>query len=256
MISSYADITYYLRRLGDLHPDIKEVVVGDSEQIMSQDRSKLDYPCLWIETPKVTYTLGSHNKSSYSWNITVLINTPVDDWVGQQHILHRCLNIVDDLLAKINQDAEDGHLYTVGSQASADAILGYGHDYDFGWRFSLQLGRLMPSCPGACSFAADASAHLLPEFSYTNNNLGDFTDIFITDLSTLEDVTATEWKLQKDGGTISTLSTPPNDIGQGEYLMITLKKVAGGVTYYASLFVTNTQTCASSVPYIIDKKYC
>ena len=256
MISTLAELNAYLFNIGEQHPDINEVIIGDSEQILAIDRSKINYPCLWIETPSVNWHFGNNPDRNYQLFFVVLENTAIDNWAHQQHILDRCLTITEHILAIFQSDHEVGNIRLDRPSADSSPILGYGHDNDYGWRTQLSVKGLLSSCPAACHAVGDCAPYELAAFSYSNNNTGDFTDLSIIDNSSVQNPTAVEWLWQVDNATPVTSPIPPTNIGAGNYLYLQLKITKGNCTRYASIYLLNNQLCATSTPSIINKNYC
>lgn len=256
--TSYAELTTYLERLGTLHPLVKQVVIGDSEQILSLDRNILQYPVLWIETPDVDWSFDDNPNRYYNLSFVVLINAQVDTWQHQQYILHKTLQITEQLLAKMRDDADANLIQLRKGTAKSSPILGYGHDHDYGWRTSLRVRAYMDSCASDCLWQDVCPVGAMPRFTWTNNILGDFTDIIFQDASLPADESwLTSWSWQVDEGpvTIDKDPPPPNQ-GPGNYMFVTLTITLGDCVLTASALLFADQQCGTSVPYLLDKNHC
>jgi len=250
MLYTIADIEEYFRQLAANHVGIKDVVIGDSEEVLSVDRSRLNYPLLWLETPDVNWNLRSPMRREYSIAFVVLINAQTDNWKLQRYILHQTLEITQSLLARISEDASMGW-FKIPANAKSDPILGYGHDHDYGWRTSFSIETPMNACadcqllsPGAWAF-----------FTWQNNTPGGFTNLIIQDESDLGELTwTTTWRWQIDAGTVQTSSNlPPENLGSGAYIIIWKTMVSGSITRIASAFIVAEERCGASVPYLIEQ---
>ncbi len=253
--TTLGELDAYFKRLVDSHPNINSVVIGDSEQILSIDRSKIEYPCLWVETPNVDWHLKDNPKRYYSFGFVVLANVPADRWLAQRYALHTTLEITEQLLTKIKDDSDENLIFIEQGTATSYPVLGYGHDHDFGWRTTMRIRASMAPCADSCVWTDVCPVGSLVRFKWENNNLGDFSDIVFTDTSlpTTESWTFL-WTWQIDGGTINTSATPP-PINQaaGNYMYVTMKITSGSCVLIASALVLNNQGCGESVPYLIDK---
>jgi len=256
-MKTLADIQAYFRNLADISPDINEFIVGDSEQILSIDRSAIQYPVLWLETPSVTWSFSAVGQRQYQFFFVVLINTTTDSWQHQQYILHRALEISGWLLEKLRADHHDGVL-KIAFDASSDPILAYGHDNDFGWR--TRVGIMSPIGPCADWCATDpCPAGARAAFTWSNETAGSFSNLVIEDTSNYGEATgwATAWSWQVDGGAVNTSSSPPGpDVGAGDYILITLTITLGDCTRQSSaLILSNAVACGASVPSILKNEY-
>lgn len=255
--TSFAEMMGYLARLGELHPRIKSVIVGNSAQIITLDRSTLKYPVLWIETPEVSWDLGVHPKRFYNIHFLVLYNTQVDTWTHEQHVLHNALEITEDLLVKIRQDAEENLLVLKDGRASSQPVLGYGHDHDYGYRTSIRPQAYMKSCAPPCVWVDACPLGSLARFTWANDNLGGFTNITFTDASLPANENWTvlwTWEVDDNGMSMDE-NPPPANLGEGHYLYVTLTLTLGDCTLYASKLIYADNPCGESVPAIIEKKY-
>lgn len=256
--TTLAELQTYFRQLGDRHPGINQVVIGDSEEILSVDRSKLNYPVLWIETPRVSWEFLDNPRRYYSLVFVVLENSPTDAWQHQQYLLDKTLTITEQLLAKMRDDMNDQLIFVDMATAQSDAILGYGHDHDYGWRTSFRVRSYMDSCASTCLWETACPVGALARFNWVNNNPGDFTDIDFTDSSLPADAAwLTAWSWQVDNGPVTVdKDPPPPNQGTGNYMYVTLTLTLGDCVLQASAIILAAQPCGDSVPYIIDKSYC
>ena len=256
--TTLAELDTYIRRLGDVHPEIKSVVIGDSEEILSLDRSKIEYPVLWVETPKVDWRFADNPLRYYDVAFVVMMNSPTDARNHQRYILDKTLTITEQILAKIRNDADENLIIVDNGSATSNPILGYGHDHDFGWRTTLRIRASMNSCAPSCLWPDVCPVGSLARFTWTNNQLGDFTNIVFDDASLPSDeawVTLWTWQVG-DGPIMEDKDPPPPNQGAGNYMFVTLTITLGDCVLTASALVYNNIQCGNSVPYLIDKTYC
>jgi len=255
--TTLAELQTYLRHLGDTHPGIKEVIIGDSEQVLSLDRSKMEYPLLWIETPRVSWTFQDNPRRHYDLHFVVLINTPVDNWQHQQYILHRALLITEQILVKIRDDHDEDLVFVEGRQAVSDAVLGYGHDHDYGYRTSLRIKSHMASCASSCYWPDPCPVGAMARFRWTNGVVGELSDVLFEDTSLPSDEAwTTLWTWQVDSGEVNQSSDPPPRNLGGNYAFVTLTITLGECSLTASALVLPEPACGESVPYLLDQNYC
>lgn len=257
MLSTLAEIQQYFKNIADQHPDIKGVVVGDSEQISSVDRSKLDYPVLWLETPTVSWKMGQNARRNYDFYFVVLWNSSTDNWDHQQYILNQTLIITEQILSKIREDFADEILMLSSNSAASDPILGYGHDHDYGWRTRISIDGYMITCAPTCKFPTACQPGKMASFTWQNNNVGSFTDLIVTDTSTFVPGQDAQWTWQiDDADPVESTTPPPANLGEGDFILITLKLIDDKCIREASAVFSNKGNCGSSVPYIVLKEYC
>jgi hypothetical protein len=250
MLYTLADIEEYFRLIGTAHPGIQQVVIGDSEEVLSVDRSTLNYPLLWLETPDVTWSLRNMQRE-YSIAFVVLVNAQTDNWQRQRYILNQSLQITESLLARMAEDANVGQLFSAITSAQSDPILGYGHDHDFGWRTTLRMEVPMNACADCALPATLGWAY----FTWENASPGNFNVMTLADESRLDELTwATAWSWQVDGAEITTSSEMPDgQFGAGKYLKLWKIMTSGSITRIASAFIEVQERCGESVPYLIEE---
>ena len=136
---TYETFTQYLHDLGASHVDIQDVVMGDYEDIISKERTTLRYPCLWIETPSVSYE-GDEDalREIYEGSLVVLQNGSNMDIDIQKANLNQTFLIARDILFRFC--LRDNLMPIRG--ARLDAIATLGNDNDQGWRFGFRLDML------------------------------------------------------------------------------------------------------------------
>ncbi|MEL6142072.1 MAG: hypothetical protein AAFU67_10680 [Bacteroidota bacterium] len=258
IIQSLAEHDHYFRNLGNIHPAIKDVVIGDSERILSHDRSKLNYPTLWVETPNVKWRLKSPDHAYLSGFFVVLINTQVDNEQRERYVLDQSLNITNDIIATLRDDAYNDLINADADSFSSKPILGYGTDNDFGWRTSYMIGFPIGQCPDYCRANVECPPGAVARFDWENRQDGDFTDLVITPSiypslfdhpwSTIEYIT------QVENEAPVTSTDPPTNLGTGSYLRVILRVSDGKCTIEASAYISNDAGCGSSVPFILNPK--
>jgi len=188
IIHGTADIEAYFERLADNHPDIMDFVVGDSEHILSRDRSSLEYPCLWLESPNVNWDFGTKRSMDYEFSISILENVPDDAWRREQYLKHKLLLITGHILHQINQDAEAGIILLTGKRAKSMFLPRMGNDNSILWRTDLVFSTPLSWCAPTCKLPDACPAGTLAMFKWENSITGGFTGLSVTNLSKPGDV--------------------------------------------------------------------
>lgn len=258
VVGSLAELEAYFENLSETHPDIKDFLVGDSDKILSMDRSRLNYPCLWLETPEVDWTFGNQRQRNYKVAFLILWNTPTDDWEKERLVKSKTLDITDQILRWIQEDKENDIVLFDVLNSKSMPVFGFGHDNDLGWRTEISLMSPIGWCAPTCKRVDACPVGTLAKFSWENNVAGYFTDLSISNLSLPEETSWTwEWTWQIDDNPEQmSVSEVPAITGSGNNILITLKITSGECERYASAFFNNAKNCGESVPYKLQKKNC
>jgi len=258
IVKSYAELTEYFRRIAEDHPDINYFIVGDDDKILSQDRSFLKYPVLWLEKPDVNWTMINDLRRSYTVSFVVLENAAIDDWAKEDRIYSELLNITGQILQWIEEDKQAGIIDVDLANVNSNPINTYGHDNDNGWRTTIRVIGKEGQCAPACKRQNVCPVGTLAKFSWDNANAGDFTALTITN-ETLpsEEPWSWEWTYSIDGGPAeTTTSAVPTISKAGNNIYLQLKITSGDCIRYASAKFGNKLNCGESNPFVMDQKYC
>jgi hypothetical protein len=257
MLRTLADLNQYFRNLVEASTDLKSIVVGDSEEILSLDRDSLDYPVLWLETPTVNWSLSQVAERTYTFFFVILINAKPENWKHQEYIMHRTLELTNRVLSQIRSDHLEDVL-KMDVRAQSDPILGYGHDHDYGWRTRLSLMMPMTKCQ-PCEFPSHCPVGAWAAFEWHNNVNGDFSNLVLTDRSNYAELSGWSvtwhWKIDNQNPQ-SSAATPGPDLGPGSFMLIWLELQRDKCTLIASAYVTSNISCGESVPYLLSIEYC
>lgn len=241
----------YWRDMAAAHPELADFVVGDSEAILSRDRSSLQYPCLWLETPEVSWrTEQGRAVRTYALAWAVLWNRRIEDPAAEQWVLDKTLEITGELLARLADDIEEVRLPGVTwPQHAADTmpIQGYGVDNDHGWRTTLRLDAPATPCPPCSALWGGSSPALQASFEWTNMGTGNNFDISVLPISPSAGAWQYSWSY-KLGSANTVDAEPVGAIGAGSVLFITLMATLGSITLLASAIVPPGRACGGSVP--------
>lgn len=243
----------YFRALAAAHPDVHDYVLGDSEAILSRDRSHLRYPLLWLETPEVQWAYRPAPASRrYTLSFVVLMHSAMDVPEREQYALHRTLEITHELLAQLSQDIADGEaamgLVSWGGPAASMPVLGYGVDNDHGWRTTIELSAPALNCVDCPGLLAGAPAPALQlAFTVANTGTAPAFHVAVTVQPPSADVWTYNWVWYIDGGPMQ-LTAPSGAIGVGAVLYIALTATRGSTMLYASAIVPAGRPCVASVP--------
>ena len=258
IVRTYAELTEYFRRIAEDHPDINYFIVGDDDKILSLDRSKIDYPVLWLEKPDVNWSMVNDLRRSYNVSFVVLENAAIDDWEKEDKIYNNLLNITGNILQWMQEDKQENIIDVDLVNVNSNPVNTYGHDNDNGWRTTIRIKGKEGQCAPACKRQNVCPVGTLAKFSWDNATAGGFAALTIANL-TLPSAEAWtwEWTWSIDGGPAETsTSATPTISGAGENIYIRLKITSGDCERYASAKFNNKLNCGESNPFVMDKKYC
>lgn len=257
IVGSLAELETYFHGLQESHAELKYFVAGDSHKITTVDRSSVEYPLLWMETPEVDWTLSDKYQRVYRVAFIVLGNVPPDNWRRERLVKSLLLDIVSTLLRWIQQDKEAGLLDYESLSARSQPVFPWGHDNEIGWRTELDFRVPISYCPEPCKQQSFCPAGTLAKFSWDNSMEGDFTNLAIVNLTTPDEDWEFEWTwyINDQPPETSTDETPVVNAA-GDYILMILKITLDDCTKYASAFFTNTVNCGQSVPFLLSKSDC
>ena len=259
IVNTYSEYMAYFRSIADAHPDIKTFVSGDSDRILSMDRSSLEYPVLWVESPDINWNVYEGIvKQAFRGAFVVLKNAQIDYWQQEDFAMDICGKITSDIIKKISEDANEGYI-TIGDSKGfrSDPIKTYAHDNDHGFRTEVNIETNDGYCVDEFKDQSLCPLGTLIKFQYENAVAGDFSSLTITNQSLPEDNSFTyEWTWQFDEGSEQTSTDiSPTITGSGNYLLVKLKATQGACVRYASIFINNSKNGGISVPYLLESKY-
>jgi hypothetical protein len=135
----YRDVINYFKGIADNHILINYFQYGDYGKILGDERQKISYPCLWVESPEMKFR-GDKDNHWRVWNIAFVIlmeSNPnavtVPDKYEQN--IDTTEQIVYDILSKMMLDYPRMDMTSI----SIDIIYSKNSDHDQGWRVELDL---------------------------------------------------------------------------------------------------------------------
>jgi hypothetical protein len=133
---TYSSFITYIKALGAAHKSIKTVIHADYEDILTRERTGIEYPVLWIETPTVRYA-GDNDavREIYEGAIIILKNTNDNDPVEVEQNLKDTFAIARDFLFRMA--LYDNKMSITNKRLEAIATL--GNDNDQGWRLAFEM---------------------------------------------------------------------------------------------------------------------
>ena len=145
--AQFSDFVGYFRKLASEHTAIKSFVHGASERIISQTRSELSYPCLWLETPSLK--IAASDADIQGWRTSAFVvftNSPADDYDEQDALWQQTEQIVLDILARIKRESRSLQFKIDLNSVQIDPIHTLFVDNDYGWRVEFQTDKSLDFC--------------------------------------------------------------------------------------------------------------
>lgn len=249
----------YFRALGDYHPGIQYVVHGDSPRIINESRTRLRYPCLWIETPDIEVI---NEGLVFTGGIVVLKNAKLNSQALEDAALEETFHIMQGIIARIRQDADIG-MFSYDSMRM-DNISTLTHDNDYGWRLTVRLTREQAKCCEDC-INDEAPTPFFAAFQFTNWNYGGgpssaptFTNKSISPAGATVSYLWEWWDSNYPGVVLDQEGAPPlpgdavTYINPGDFLVmrLTMTYTAGGNNYVskAQARIPSGNVCGWSIP--------
>lgn len=145
----YRDIIDYFTNIAEKHKKIQQIYHGDFEEIISAQRDRILYPCLWLESPEALF-YGDIDSKHRDWTITFVVfkNARPEDKAKIQSNIDETEIIALQVLSRIfkdwQEDDEDDEGNEYIHQVTFDSInmeLVYSDtpDNDQGWRVTMKI---------------------------------------------------------------------------------------------------------------------
>lgn len=148
-METYADLVAYFENFPASLPAIRKAVVGDDEEIFSQQPLRAQYPMLWVETPEVLFA-GDDDNPTTRFQFALVVFTNENQKTNQQANieLSEMLALLEQVYAKVYEDAaaptDTFSLILKNSQAAP--VRRWSADNCYGWRLEITLE--LPRCAG------------------------------------------------------------------------------------------------------------
>lgn len=137
-MSSLNEIEEYLDNFPTLVPGLASVVHGDEDEILNRQNSRIQYPCLWVETPAVEF-LNDPPAKRFTFHVAVLFNVTKDDPRLERQRRSEALTLAERVYARLEAGQEEGRFEFYSTVSEGEPILRFSGDRDTGWRFNVQL---------------------------------------------------------------------------------------------------------------------
>lgn len=255
VVNTVAEYIDYFRQLADAIPGINGFVWGSNDMIISKNRTDLDLPVLWLETPEISWMFKADLVEKLDTAFVILSSTEDDEWKVKEYALDKTAELTKLVMQKIKGDAEENIIEVELNAAKSFPIETTGQNGDKGWRTqNINFVLHSEKCFDERVNQSSCPLGTLPRFSWENRNNGDFNALTITQ-SSLPNTTpwTYEWRWQIDNGPSTTSTETPTINGEGKCIYLQLKITFGSCVRYASAEIQNTVNDGQSVPFQLKK---
>lgn len=179
MINS-AIIREYFSRLATEHKWIKSFFYGDFDEILNAERSQIDYPFLWLESPDVNFTRSQGSDSIkviHDVAFNILFNVSPSRVGERQARIDQAEQIAGHILWKMDCDQDEENIRFFYSSANMFPIVaGQGSDNEVGFRVECEIQPLITTLDAAGYFSDIFPALTQASFTWlVTDNGGDRT---------------------------------------------------------------------------------
>ena len=140
--TTYSELVTYFEAMPTVVTDLKSAIVGDDEEILNMQNSRVRYPVLWVETPEVVFAgLGDADRvKRFRFSLAVVENDAIKSNEKANAKLSDTLAVLEQVYARIIADADDpGNFTLVYKDEALDPIRRWSGDNGYGWRGSIEI---------------------------------------------------------------------------------------------------------------------
>jgi len=134
------ELISYFEQLATDHVWINDFVHGDFDEILAEERSNIQYPALWMETPEIPMDGDSDSYTQqYEGSFVIYHAAPPDHQERRKSNLERCFLIARDVILRLMNDQEnDLYDFSIDS-IRMEPVISYNNDNAQGWRVNYIL---------------------------------------------------------------------------------------------------------------------
>ena len=126
--------------------------MGDSERIISIQRSSIEYPCLWLESPDINVRDNKSDtiQADFRGALNIISNCATDDYEAQDAAMESNFQIAVEVISRMVRDRR-GRSETPMFNLDLNSIQmlpinSMMIDNDFGWRVEFLLSNHLNIC--------------------------------------------------------------------------------------------------------------
>ena len=141
------DFVDYFRQLARANLALAgSFVHGAAGRILSQSRSRLTYPCLWLETPSLAFEekdgTAPLGKRRCAW--VVLVKVPSDDYAAQDAGWARAEHLALQVLSRMLRDRKKRKFHFSLNPSPLEPVATLTVDNEIGFRLEFELEQYVP----------------------------------------------------------------------------------------------------------------
>lgn len=106
-MKSAIDFKKYFELLSIQHKEIKQFFYADYEDILDAEKSNIEYPCLWLESPDIPFIGDSDSFTcTYKSSFVILMHSALEQRDRRNYNMVKTQQIATDIIKKMNCDQE------------------------------------------------------------------------------------------------------------------------------------------------------
>lgn len=129
--------TFFLTFPTDI-PEIAQVLIGDEEELLNLQNSRVKYPVMGVGTPQPAF-LYEPAATVFEFPFVFLMNVSRDTPEAARAARNDTLIIAQKAWARLEAGEAEGLYEFQRNRDEGDAIMKYTGDNDTGWRFTARL---------------------------------------------------------------------------------------------------------------------
>jgi hypothetical protein len=151
-VNSFASYKEYFENLVAKNKALKSFYLGDSERIISKQRSEIEYPCLWLESPSIPFrdAKSDNPQADFIAAFSILSNVATDDEAAQDQAMQDNFLIAIEVISRMIRDRRgrsDDPMFNLDiNSIHMDPINSMMVDNDYGYRVEFKLNNNINLC--------------------------------------------------------------------------------------------------------------
>jgi len=134
-INSFQELKEYVETLATEHVAVRDFVYGESSRIISRQKSRINYPVVWLLPVEAAPVGGGENaRYRYEFTILILTNAAIDDWAKEDNNMYLLEEVAKDFIARLHSDSRENRLFDFElKNTRLDPKHKFSGDNDHGW---------------------------------------------------------------------------------------------------------------------------
>lgn len=147
IIESVSQFVQAFAQIAEEHAQINHFICGNYDDLITESRSKIKYPCLMLEYPDIVF---KDNGADYRYRtfesaFVILSNNQKRTKEERLKILDELADIAESVIARLHHESTHFHKFQYEIQnTQLEQIEPIGQDNDMGWRCNVVISRIKP----------------------------------------------------------------------------------------------------------------